>query len=354
MEKNSNEVIGVVYHPDYLIHTNNQHPERKERLEHILRNLDEDIIKDDYQMINPEPVEIETVALVHDEGYIESIQKACAQNARFLDMDTYIVPESYDIALLSAGGAVTGLKNVMENEVRRVFCLNRPPGHHAEEDRAMGFCIFNNIAIAARVAQKKYGLNRIAIVDWDVHHGNGTQHTFAGDDEVLFFSVHQSPAYPGTGSARETGRGPGEGYTINVPLPAGCGDDDYKAVFEEILLPVLHEFKPQIIMISAGQDAYHQDPLAGMNLTTKGYYFMAEAISNVADKYAEGRIMACLEGGYHLEGQARAVLQAMNALGKWNLPVPSEGAQNYTGEMAGRKIKEVKEIQSRFWRCLQA
>jgi len=350
---NAQEILGVVYHPDYLIHTNHQHPERKERLEHIWNVLEADSVKGGYELINPEPADVETIALVHETSYIESIQKACKQNLSFLDMDTYIVPESYDIALLSAGGAVKGLDEIMQGNYKKVFGLNRPPGHHAEDNQAMGFCIFNNIAITARVAQQKYDFQRIAIVDWDVHHGNGTQHTFTADNNVLFFSVHQSPAFPGTGNLREVGHGAGEGYTINVPLPAGCGDDDYLKVFDEVLLPVLDEFEPQLILLSAGQDAYHKDPLAGMNLTKRGYFQMAQKLREIADRHAEGRILVCLEGGYHLEGQAGAVLQAMNALGNWNLPVPAETAENYSGEMAERRIREVKEIHSNIWTSLK-
>ncbi len=348
----NNEILGVVYHPDYLLHTNAQHPERKERLEYILNKLDNEELKGKYSIIEPKHADMDTVALVHGKSYIDSIKRACQRDSGFLDMDTYIVPESYDIALRSAGGAVTGLDEIMEGKHRRVFCLIRPPGHHSEENQAMGFCIFNNIAIAAKVAQKKYGLTRIAIIDWDVHHGNGTQHTFNEDHEILFFSVHQSPAYPGTGSVRETGRDNGEGFTINVPLPGGCGDEEYLHAFNELLIPVLHEFRPQIIMISAGQDAYHLDPLAGMNLTYRGYYEMARIIGEIADKYAEGRVLACMEGGYHLKGQSGCVIHAMNALAKWNIPIPREEPPKYKGEMASRRVKEVKETHSLYWKNL--
>ena len=349
----NNTKLGIVYHKDYLIHTQGHHPERKERLEHITSALENRGISEKLTMIDPVPASVDDIALVHDSGYIKTIEEACNSGQRNLDMDTYIVPESYRVALLSAGGVLTGLRGVMGIGPDIVFALNRPPGHHAERSRAMGFCLFNNVAVAAEVAKRDYGLKRIAIVDWDVHHGNGTQHTFSTEKEVLFFSVHQSPAFPGTGSNRETGRDQGEGYTINVPLPAGCGDEDYMAVFDEILLPVLHEFQPELILLSAGQDAYHRDPLAGMNLTGRGYYQMAQKLADIADEYAAGRLLACLEGGYHLDGQAGAVLQAMNAFGKWNLPIPHESAGNYDGEMAGRRIREVKEMHQKFWTSLQ-
>ncbi len=347
------EKIAVVYHPDYLIHTDPGHPERKERLDHIIEKLNEEDVREKHVMIEPEKATIEDIALIHDRTYIESIKKACESNARSLDMDTYIVPESYEVALRSAGGALRALDEIMEGEHRKAFSIGRPPGHHAERDRAMGFCLFNNIAIAAQAAIERYGMRRIAIIDWDVHHGNGTQNSFEEDERILFFSVHQSPAYPGTGSIREAGRERGEGYTINVPLPGGCGDDDYRYVFDEILVPVLKEYSPQIIMVSAGQDAYHRDMLAGMNLTLQSYFDMASTIRALAAEFSDNRILACMEGGYHLEGQANAVISALNGFGEWNLPVIQEIIKRYEGEMVKRSVKEVKRIHKEYWKSLK-
>jgi acetoin utilization deacetylase AcuC-like enzyme len=189
---------------------------------------------------------------------------------------------------------------MMAKQVDQVFCAVRPPGHHAEANRAMGFCLLNNVAIAARYAQKKHGLSRVLIVDWDVHHGNGTQHSFKDDPSVLFFSTHQFPHYPGTGRESERGRGAGEGYTINVPMEAGEGDDEYRAVFHKVLVPAAERFKPELVIISAGFDAHKDDPLASMGLTESGYAELTDIVAGIAKTYAQGRILSSLEGGYNL------------------------------------------------------
>ncbi len=347
--KSTKESIGVVYDDDYLIHTQGQHPERKERLEHIVRAIDQPADEGLVRLLEPLPAEIDDLALVHDRDYIKSIDAACRSGKRFLDMDTYIVPDSYRIALLSAGGAITGLRKVMSQTLRKVFVLNRPPGHHAEKSRAQGFCLFNNIAIAAEVAKRDYGFNRIAIVDWDVHHGNGTQHSFESNPGVLFISTHQSPAYPGTGQIKETGFGSGEGYTVNIPLPAGCGDVEYDLFYQNIIIPVIDQYKPELILVSAGQDAYRQDPLAGMSLTFEGYYKMAEHLKNAAERWTGGKMLLCLEGGYHLEGQAGAVIQVLNALGRWELPHGETSPGLKPTRAAEQRLEEVLSVQKEYW-----
>lgn len=343
------EKIGVVYHKDYLIHTQGQHPERKERLEHIIAALDKGKLNEKIEMIEPVPATVEEVALIHDPGYIRSIEEACKAGKSFLDMDTYIVPESYRVALLSAGGVLTGLRQVMEDNPRKVFVLNRPPGHHAEKNRAMGFCIFNNVGVAAEAARRDYGLKRIAIVDWDVHHGNGTQHSFEDDQEILFISTHQSPAYPGTGNIHETGRDRGTGFTVNMPLPAGCGDQEYALFFDQVIIPVLDQFKAELLIISAGQDAYRQDPLAGMSLTHRGYFSMAEKLTASAERWSGGRVLICLEGGYHLQGQAGAVIQVLNALGHWGLPITEQAPDLTPGRHVQQRLEEVLSVQRAYW-----
>lgn len=347
------EKIALIYHNDYLIHTDAGHPERKERLDYIIDKLQGEEVRDEHIIIEPEKATVEDIALIHDISYIQSIKEACDRNDGFLDMDTYIVPESYEVALRSAGGALRCLTEIMKGNYNKAFSIGRPPGHHAERSRAMGFCLFNNIAIAAQAAKERYGLERIAIIDWDVHHGNGTQHSFEDDNRVLFFSVHQSPAYPGTGNAKEVGKEKGEGYTINVPLPGGCGDDDYRYVFNEIVVPVLKEYQPQIIMVSAGQDAYHKDMLAGMNLTLQGYYDMAYIISELAAELCDNRVLACMEGGYHLDGQANAVISALNGFGHWGLPVIQENIVPYEGDMVKRKVDDIKKIHKKYWKSLK-
>jgi acetoin utilization deacetylase AcuC-like enzyme len=348
--KNSAAKVGIVYHPDYLIHTQGQHPERKERLEHINAALREEDLLDKIVMREPKPAAVEDIALMHSLDHISAVEEACLSGKRFLDMDTYIVPESYQVALLSAGGVLAGLRMVMEDPGLKTFVLNRPPGHHAEKNQAMGFCLFNNVAVAAAVARRDYDLQRIAIVDWDVHHGNGTQHSFEDDSAVLFISIHQSPAYPGTGNLGEVGRGDGEGYTVNIPLPAGCGDRDYALFYEKVIVPILDQFKPELIIVSAGQDAYHQDPLAGMTLTHEGYHYMAETLAGVADRWAEGRMLLCLEGGYHLQGQAGAVVQILSAIGQWGLPIGENSPDLEPNRQVQQRLEEVLAVQRRYWK----
>lgn len=341
--------INIVYHPDYLLHSKKQHPERKDRLEHIISALEINGLMNFNEVIEPAPAEVEDVALVHDLSYIQSIDEACRSGRRFLDMDTYIVPESYRVALLSAGGALTGLRSIMDNTTNKTFVFNRPPGHHAEKNRAMGFCIFNNVAVAARAAKRDYGINRIAIVDWDVHHGNGTFHTFEDDPEVLFISTHQSPAYPGTGQVDDVGRGEGEGYSINIPLPVGCDDTDYSIIFEQVIIPVLNQYKPELLIISAGQDAYRHDPLAGMSLTEQGYYNMAEMLASTAEKWSQGRMLLCLEGGYNFQGQAEIIIQILNALGKQHSEIEENSKNLKPASRVQRRLEEVFKTQKKYW-----
>lgn len=342
-------ILGLVYHPDYLVHTQAQHPERKERLEYILAALSEQEMAGRVRLITPVPATVDQLIRVHTRSHLRKVEEACRQGRPFLDMDTYLVPRSYEVALLSAGGALSGLQVIMEGNIKQVFALIRPPGHHAERERSMGFCLFNNIAVAAAAARQEYGLNRIAIVDWDVHHGNGTEQIFAEDPSVLFISVHQSPAYPGTGRLSDIGFGAGTGYTVNIPLPGGSGDADYLLSLEKIIIPVLDSFKPEILMISAGQDAYCRDPLAGMDLSIYGYYRMAEALAGAAQRWCGGRLLLCLEGGYHLTGQADAVRQVLNAIGRWDLPAPEHGAETVPAAAVRRRLEEVVAVQKKHW-----
>jgi acetoin utilization deacetylase AcuC-like enzyme len=217
-------------------------------------------------------------------------------------------------AYLAAGGALAAVDAIMRGEVEHAFCAVRPPGHHAERSRAMGFCLFNNVAIAARYVQKKHGLSRVLIIDWDVHHGNGTQHSFEEDASILFFSTHQYPHYPGTGRATERGAGAGEGFTINVPMEAGDGDEEYHAIFMNILLPAADAFKPEFVIISAGFDAHRDDPLANMGLTETGYADLTGLVAGIARRHAEGRLLSSLEGGYNLTALAGSVDAHLQAL----------------------------------------
>jgi acetoin utilization deacetylase AcuC-like enzyme len=251
---------------------------------------------------------LDWISTVHTRDYIERVKKVCQQGIRYLDsMDTPVSPESYEVALAAAGGVLGAVDAVMEKKIRNAFCAVRPPGHHAMEDTAMGFCIFNNVAVAARYIQKQYNRSKILIVDWDVHHGNGTQAAFYDDPSILYFGVHQYPFYPYTGSEAEKGSGKGLDYTINVPLPAGSGDGDYLRVFEERLKPAALAFSPDFVLISAGFDAHESDLLGSMKVTTQGFAELTKIVNEIAEKCCDGRLISVLEGGYHLEGLAASV-----------------------------------------------
>jgi acetoin utilization deacetylase AcuC-like enzyme len=309
-------MTSIIYHPDYLLHETGNHPERKERLLAIMQLIEESGIN--VRKIEPEPASIEQIRYVHNPEYIEKV-KYHSEHEIPLDPDTVVCNASYHAALLAAGGAICAVDLAMGggdgggNDVDNAFALLRPPGHHAFPGRGSGFCIFNNIAIGARHA-RKIGYDRVLIVDWDVHHGNGTQYTFYDDPSVFYFSVHQYPHYPGTGSSDETGSGAGQGYTLNVPLPAGSGDAEYARAFEEILMPAALRFDPDIVLVSAGFDAHIDDPLAGMAVTTEEFGRMASIVSSIADRCCEGRLAITLEGGYDLHALSHSVLAVLGVL----------------------------------------
>jgi len=300
---------GLVYHPAYLEHDMGLgHPESPNRLRAIVQQLEQSGTMAQLTRIEPRMAEDEWITKVHTAAYLASLKQHAPTNGRVpLDPDTSMSPGSLTAAYLAAGGALAAVDAMMAKQVEHVFCAVRPPGHHAEANRAMGFCLLNNVAIAARYVQKKHGLSRVLIVDWDVHHGNGTQHSFEDDPSVLFFSTHQFPHYPGTGRESERGRGAGEGYTINVPMEAGEGDDEYRAVFLKVLVPAAERFKPELVIISAGFDAHKDDPLASMGLTEAGYAELTGIVAGIARTYAQGRILSSLEGGYNLTALAASV-----------------------------------------------
>jgi acetoin utilization deacetylase AcuC-like enzyme/formylglycine-generating enzyme required for sulfatase activity len=300
---------GFLYDDIYLKHkTTEGHLERPDRLVAIVARLKASGLYSELFTLSPKPAGLEWISTVHTPDYIERVKRACHGGIRYLDsMDTPISPESYEVALAAAGGVLGAVDAVMEKKIRNAFCAVRPPGHHAMEDTAMGFCIFNNVAVATRYIQKQYNRSKILIVDWDVHHGNGTQAAFYDDPTVLYFSVHQYPFYPGTGSEAEKGSGKGLDHTINVPLPAGSGDADYLRVFEERLRPAALAFSPDFVLISAGFDAHESDLLGSMKVTAQGFAKLTDVVKKIAEKCCAGRLVSVLEGGYHLEGLADSV-----------------------------------------------
>ncbi len=289
---------GYVSDPFYLRHKTEPHPENPGRLIAIQNQLESSEFYNNLIPIQPHKATEEEIALVHDSGYVESVKQSCADDVRNLDADTIISPDSYDAALLSAGAGMTAIDQIITESIQNAFCAVRPPGHHAEQDHAMGFCLFNNVAIAARYAQKAKGLNNIFIFDWDVHHGNGTQHSFYNDPSVYYCSMHQYPFYPGTGAIEETGTGDGLGTTLNLPMDAYSEDEDYISALENKLIPEIQRYQPDLIIISAGFDAHKNDPLAQIQLTTDCFGQMTKMVMEVATDVCDGRLLSMLEGGY--------------------------------------------------------
>lgn len=287
----------------YLRHqTGSGHPERPERLTAIVDRFKQTKLIDRLLLIKPTPTTTNWVATIHRPSYIEHVRAVCAAGPGHLDSgDTPVSRDSFEVALAAAGGVQAAIDAVMDGRVRNAFCAIRPPGHHALKDRAMGFCLFNNVAIAARYLQLKYKLTRILIVDWDVHHGNGTQDAFYEDPTVFYFSTHQSPFYPGSGAAEETGAGKGLGFTCNVPLPAGSGDAEYRKAYEEQLKPAAAKFKPDFVLVSAGFDSGQADLLGGMRVTPAGFEELTRIVKGIAEQHCRGRLVSMLEGGYNLE-----------------------------------------------------
>ncbi len=300
---------GFVCDGIYLEHkTTPGHPESPQRLTAITEHLKAVGLDAQLVRLAPRPAEEKWLRTVHAASYIERARKACVEGDDYLDSgDVPISTRSYEAAVLAAGGVLTAVDAVMAGKVANAFCAVRPPGHHAVQDRAMGFCIFNNGAIGAKYAQQQYDLAKILIVDWDVHHGNGTQATFYEDPSVLYFSVHQYPFYPGTGAEREIGRGKGLNTTINVPLPAGSDDSDFLEAFEKKLRPAAVAFAPDFVLVSAGFDAHENDTLGGMRVTTECFGKLTRIVKEIAEQCCKGRLVSVLEGGYGLDGLAASV-----------------------------------------------
>lgn len=305
---------GYVYDPIFLEHDLRGHPENAQRLVRVARLLEETGTLARLTLVPARAISESELAWNHAPDYVEQVCRAAERGGGHLDMDTYVAAGSYEAALKAAGGLIDLTAAVLEGRLDNGFGLLRPPGHHALRGRGMGFCLFNNIALAAYAALEAHGLDRVLIVDFDVHHGNGTQDSFDDDPRVLYFSTHQYPFYPGTGHWQEIGRGKGQSFTANVPLPPGVGDAGFTLIFEDFLWPLAERYHPQLVLVSAGYDAHWNDPLAGMQLSITGYAWLARSLKSLAETLCEGKLVFTLEGGYNLDVLSYAVLNTFKVL----------------------------------------
>ena len=343
---------GVVRHDLYKQHLSNcPHVESPQRLQVIYDMLDGADMAGRFVSISPRPATHDELAWVHSDSHIKRVAGTDGKTGMWLDADTQTTPLSYEAAKLAVGGLFSLVDKIFDGTIKNGFALVRPPGHHAERDHAMGFCLFNNVALGARYAMNIYGVKKILIVDWDLHHGNATQNTFYSEAAVLYFSTHQFPYYPGSGNLTEVGQGDGKGFTVNVPLSPGHGDVDFFQIFKQILVPIARAFKPELIFVSAGFDTYAGDPLGGMKVTPQGYAAMTRLIMNIAKTCASERVAITLEGGYHLTGlteSVRAVLRELagdSILTARNLEALEEGETPPV-------VEDVIQVQRPYWPSL--
>jgi acetoin utilization deacetylase AcuC-like enzyme len=291
------------------------HPERPERIAAMIK-MAEDLRRPGLKTFSPREASPDEIALCHSEGYIAAVERTAGAERADFDPDTHASPDTWKTTLLAAGGVLTAAEAVIDGEAENAFAIVRPPGHHALPGRAMGFCFFNNVAIAAQWLVRVRGLSRVLILDWDVHHGNGTQEMFYESANVLYMSTHQHPFYPGTGWLDETGDGDGAGHTVNAPMPAGFGDSEYLRVFDDLLMPIARQFKPEFVLVSSGFDCHFRDPLGGMRVTENGFLAMTRRIKLLAAECCGGRLIAALEGGYDLKALADSGRAVIDELGR--------------------------------------
>jgi acetoin utilization deacetylase AcuC-like enzyme len=347
---------GIVRDERYIEHvTDDYHPENPNRLRAIYAMLQHGDMGNQFTEIPPRPATSEELEMVHLPSYIDLIASTAGQPARRLDPDTVASPKSYEAARLAVGGVLEAIEAVLQGKIDNAFALVRPPGHHAESNRAMGFCIFNNIAVGAKYVMKIHGMERVLIIDWDVHHGNGTQNTFYEDPKVLYFSTHRYGFfYPGTGAPAEVGSGKGEGFTVNVPMSPGSGDAEYGNVFLHILRPIALSYEPQLILVSAGFDTYSRDPLGGMGMTERGYARLTNIIMDMAERTCGGKIVITLEGGYDLDGLATSVKAVLRELrGDSTIDAGECEREERNGyEGISDRVDKIRGYHGRYWEKL--
>jgi acetoin utilization deacetylase AcuC-like enzyme len=301
----------VYYHPLFIQHETGEHPENKRRLVVAKQVLEESGL--DLEWLAPEPAPVEAIARIHDPAYIDTVRRVADEGGGWLDMDTAVSPRSYEAALYAAGAGMMAVERGLAAG-QNAFMLVRPPGHHACRARGMGFCLFNNIAVAAAYALEELGVQRVLIVDWDVHHGNGTQAAFYNDPRVLFFSMHQAGHYPGTGMAREVGSGEGAGYTVDVPLQPGAGDGAVRLAFDSLVAPLARAFKPELVLVSAGYDPERGDPLGGLEFSRASFQWMTATLVGLAQELGATGPLCFLEGGYRPEPLAHSIVATIQGL----------------------------------------
>ncbi|HKA33368.1 MAG TPA: histone deacetylase [Candidatus Binatia bacterium] len=334
----------VVIDPEYLKHDPGRaHPERPQRIKVLLDLAAE--LGSDFARIEPRAASRGEIEMCHAPEYIELVRSTSETNHFALDGDTVTSRDSFGVGLLAVGGFLRLLDAIAAGEAGNGFALVRPPSHHALPDRAMGFCLFNSIAIGAQYLRGRYGAERVLIMDWDVHHGNGTQDIFYRDPSVLYMSTHQYPYYPGTGAAGEVGAGAGEGFTVNVPLPAGCGDEEYLRVFREIILPVADKYKPEWVLVSAGFDPHRRDPLGGMNVTETGFAAITDMLVRLAETHAGGRLALLLEGGYDLQALKNSVATVLRSLRDRQ---PGDASAS-GGSAIEPLVRHILRVQEKYW-----
>jgi acetoin utilization deacetylase AcuC-like enzyme len=344
---------GIVRHEMYKRHlADYPHVESPKRLEAIYAMLEEADMTGKFVILSPRPATQEELTWVHSELHLERVAATDGKPHASLDPDTQTTSQSYQAARLAVGGVLTLIDKIYDGTVKNGFALVRPPGHHAERDRAMGFCLFNNVAYGALYAMNTYAADRVLIVDWDLHHGNGTQNSFYEDPNVLYFSTHQFPYYPGSGALTDVGRGDGAGYTVNVPLWPGHGDGEFYQIFKTILSPIADSFKPDFILVSAGFDTYYDDPLGGMRVTPKGYAALTRIMMDLAETHCSGRLACTLEGGYHLAGLRDSVKAVLKELSEQSI-LGQEDLASFEQTSPPPIVKQVIAVQKRYWPVLK-